>query len=71
MHACAAKGCGKQVPDRHLMCGRHWRMVPESVANRVTMLWEAFHEGRDRRSLDAYRAARAEAIRAVEVGSHE
>lgn len=38
-HPCAAEGCIEPCPRSHLMCGRHWRMVPKALRNSV---WAAF-----------------------------
>ena len=34
-HECMATECSIQVADNMLMCGKHWRMVPREVQNRV------------------------------------
>ena len=28
MHQCPIASCKTRVPDHHLMCGKHWRLVP-------------------------------------------
>lgn len=38
-HPCAAEGCTEACPRTHLMCVRHWRMVPKALRNSV---WAAF-----------------------------
>ena len=68
MHKCPIDSCKIDVPDHHLMCGKHWRRVPADIAARVNRLWDAFQESRDAKTLKLYRAARNEAIAAVEVG---
>lgn len=39
MHKCPVNGCVKKVPYSMLMCLRHWRMVPKSLADRVWREW--------------------------------
>lgn len=34
-HTCHAEGCTTPCPPRHLMCGRHWRMVPPRLQRAV------------------------------------
>ena len=43
-HRCHARGCPSSCPPRHLMCGRHWRMVPTSLQQRV---WSAYRPGQE------------------------
>ena len=77
MHPCPITHCNIQIADRHLMCGRHWKMVPEDLNKSVMDTWAAVNRYKTdkaaRRNIpdvdDAiarYRAARNEAIAAVE-----
>lgn len=34
-HPCKAEGCGEPCPRTHLMCVRHWRMVPAPLRREV------------------------------------
>lgn len=59
-HTCHAKGCSVVVPEKMLMCRRHWRMVPVALQRAV---WDAYVPGQEkrkdptRRYLDAAHAA--------------
>jgi hypothetical protein len=59
-HRCHAWGCQRVVPERLLMCGPHWRMVPPALQRRV---WATYRPGQERTKnpseeyLDAARAA--------------
>lgn len=44
-HLCHASGCQRVVPERLLMCGPHWRMVPRVLQARV---WDAYRPGQER-----------------------
>lgn len=65
MHSCPVKDCKRSVPDHHLMCGRHWRLVPEDVNKRVYKTCNEMHSGKPGARKE-YVAARNEAIAAVE-----
>lgn len=41
-HACAVPDCGQQIPMGHLMCGPHWRRVPQTTATAVTAAWRRY-----------------------------
>jgi len=34
-HKCAVSTCKKTIPARHLMCPRHWCMVPQHIATDI------------------------------------
>lgn len=59
-HHCHARGCRALVPPEMLMCGRHWRRVPEKVQLAV---WRSYRVGQcddkrpSREWLDAATAA--------------
>ena len=36
-HTCHARGCSVPVPEKMLMCLRHWRMVPRELKAGVWM----------------------------------
>lgn len=53
---------------RLLMCGRHWRLVPTDLQQRVNKTWFTLNWGSFRNTTaarDAYVAARQAAIEAV------
>lgn len=35
---CDVPGCGREIPQRMLMCGRHWKQVAFAIQNEV---WRA------------------------------
>lgn len=43
-HTCHARGCEKPVPPKYLMCGVHWRMVPNALKARV---WSRYRAGQE------------------------
>jgi len=43
-HTCHATGCNKAVPPKHLMCGPHWRMVPQAQKNEI---WRYYRPGQE------------------------
>lgn len=48
-HACALPGCREACPSSHLMCIRHWRMVPSSLRRMVRVafnVWRRAVSGR-------------------------
>lgn len=63
-HTCHARGCDAPCEPRYLMCGRHWRMVPESIAAEV---WRTYRPGQevDKRPSAAWVRAADAAIGAV------
>ena len=63
-HHCHARGCRRECPPRHLMCHRHWRMVPERLQARV---WATYRAGQeiDKRPSRAWLEAAETAIEAV------
>ena len=44
VHTCHARGCHEAVPERMLMCRRHWRMVPPALQRRV---WAEYVPGQE------------------------
>lgn len=34
-HKCPRRGCTRRVSDQYLMCGPHWRRVPEPLQEAV------------------------------------
>ncbi len=63
-HPCHADGCKLEIPPRHLMCLKHWRMVPKPLQDEV---WKHYRPGqeRDKRPTREYLIAMQAAIRAV------
>lgn len=59
-HHCHAIGCDDPCPPAHLMCRRHWRLVPKVLRDAV---WAAYRPGQERQrvipSQDWFAAARA------------
>lgn len=43
-HTCHATGCTTEVPERYLMCRRHWWMVPRGMQQR---LWQVYRPGQE------------------------
>ena len=44
-HHCHAVGCEVPTPRAHLMCGKHWAMVPKALQLEV---WRTYREGQCR-----------------------
>lgn len=45
-HTCHAVGCKVAVPERLLMCVRHWRMVPLPLQR---LVWRYYRNGQETR----------------------
>jgi len=43
-HTCHARGCEKEIPERLLMCLRHWNLVPVDLKLAV---WRTYREGQE------------------------
>ncbi|AZS12623.1 hypothetical protein HWB99_gp087 [Mycobacterium phage DrLupo] len=43
-HTCHALRCNTEVPPKLLMCGKHWRMVPKPLQDRV---WHHYRPGQE------------------------
>lgn len=43
-HTCHAAGCTASCPPKHLMCRKHWFMVPRWLQLRV---WETYQSGQE------------------------
>ena len=41
-HGCAADGCAEACPRQHLMCIRHWRMVPAALRREVIAAYRTY-----------------------------
>lgn len=63
-HDCPANECERQVASHMLMCGRHWRMVPQPLRRAV---WAAWRNGAGAGTPE-HRAAIRRAIEAVNRG---
>ena len=63
-HECPARGCRAGVRPDYLMCGFHWRMVPQETRSAV---WRAWRGGLGLGSEEHVAAMRA-AIAAVDAG---
>ena len=64
-HHCHARGCTAQVPPAHLMCARHWRMVPKELQTQVWEHYQAGQEKGDAGVTEEYCRVTDEAIEAV------
>lgn len=38
-HKCAAFECRRNAPWNHLMCARHWELVPRDIQQAVNVAW--------------------------------
>lgn len=63
-HRCHAHDCKAPCPPRHLMCARHWRMVPKPIQR---LVWDTYRPGQERDKIPtrAYLAAQRMACAAV------
>jgi len=63
-HTCHAEGCSKACPPKHLMCGRHWAMVPQPQKNEI---WRHYRPGQevDKRPSPEYLAVMKATIETV------
>lgn len=43
-HKCHARGCDAEVPPARLMCGPHWRLVPQPLKDAV---WATYRRGQE------------------------
>lgn len=44
-HVCHARDCKDPCPPKHLMCKRHWSMVPKALQSAV---WDTYSPGQER-----------------------
>lgn len=66
-HVCHAEGCETPRKPEFLMCGRHWRMVPQGLQRAV---WDAYVPGQEQwepTPTEEWHAAANAAIEAVAV----
>lgn len=63
-HHCHAEGCSKNIPPKRLMCGRHWRKVPQPIQRLIWLYYRVGQEVRKDPSR-AYMAAQRLAVAAV------
>lgn len=63
-HHCHARGCESECPPQHLMCHKHWRMVPLRLQREV---WKHYRVGQcdDKRPSSEWFEAAEAAIAAV------
>jgi hypothetical protein len=40
VHRCPAEGCTRQVGERLLMCGWHWKLAPGPLRSAVYAAWD-------------------------------
>lgn len=66
-HTCHAMRCSARCRPQHLMCARHWRMVPPKLRRRVLTTYRPGQCDDKRPSQDWFEAADA-AIAAVALG---
>jgi hypothetical protein len=57
-HACHARNCFIECPPAHLMCARHWAMVPRDLQREVWRWYAPGQENTKRVSPEWLRAAR-------------
>lgn len=64
-HKCHVPHCNKTVPPHLLMCGAHWKCVPQRERNAV---WKHYRKGQevDKKPSPAYVAAAQAAIEAAQ-----
>jgi hypothetical protein len=67
IHNCPIEGCEREVPDKYLMCGAHWKMVSHATKERVWAAWADMLKG-TKGARERYLDARAEAITEVHCG---
>lgn len=68
---CYADGCNALTPSRHLMCARHWALVPPEIQAKVNRTARAMWRGGSTREwLAAAQEARA-AVAASENGGRK
>lgn len=39
-HRCAAPGCVRDVPNKHIMCWPHWQRVPAKMQEAIVAEWK-------------------------------
>lgn len=44
IHTCHVPRCSTTCPPKHLMCARHWRMVPRHLQKKV---WDTYVTGQE------------------------
>ena len=68
-HTCHARECKTECPRAHLMCKRHWFMVPKEIRDRVWATYQPGQENLDDENApipsDAWHRAADDAINAV------
>lgn len=69
-HTCPITGCGTTVADDKLMCFAHWKLVGESLRQKIGRAWSRYSLTRDEKKrlplLREYLAARTAAIERVQ-----
>lgn len=63
-HECPVDGCEIQVEHEHLMCRKHWFMVPKPLRDQVWRAWQGWQDGKV--SGSEYIEARDQAIAAAD-----
>lgn len=63
LHRCAAEECRDEIPRKHLMCLRHWRMVPAAIQREVLEAWRRLRCGGE--VVERYTKAVKQAVAAV------
>jgi hypothetical protein len=64
-HHCHAIGCKTEVPRKMFMCGKHWKLVPMPIKQRIYVHYRPGQESGLARPTEAYLAAAKEARAAV------
>lgn len=64
MHSCVVPECEIMVPTEILMCGHHWRRLPQMIRRRVNAAWRRINRSSapTREAVEEYQASRREAI---------
>jgi len=65
MRTCPIPGCGAGLRSGHLMCLRHWRMVPQPKQREVNRTWRYLRKVGTRKSIVEYEASVKAAIDAI------
>lgn len=61
-HKCAVADCKKPTRVKHLMCGRHWSMLPKQIQESVSSSWRALAWNWNEENLAIHKAETAKAL---------
>jgi len=62
---CSALGCGRRVPERYLMCRKHWATVPRDVRKAWSITLRQYRSRPNRSSALTVVENRRELVRIV------